>query len=96
MNAQYQVSSPLSNSYLHSAAAPEQDNYEFRMTGQTQRCTELIATRQHVMIGISPFNSRFSTACRAFSIPSKVFTRGVRPHCIWSSTKPALMTGTRE
>ena len=34
--------------------------YGFSIRGHTSRCDALIAQRQHLLIGISPFNSRFS------------------------------------
>lgn len=33
---------------------------EFFIKGQTRRCAALIERREHVLVGISPFNSRFS------------------------------------
>lgn len=33
----------------------------FSICGHSKRCTELIARREHLLVGISPFNSRFST-----------------------------------
>lgn len=32
----------------------------FSVKGESQRCEEIIATGRHILIGISPFNSRFS------------------------------------
>ncbi|WP_429138356.1 tRNA-dependent cyclodipeptide synthase [Bartonella heixiaziensis] len=32
----------------------------FSIRGQSENCSRLIAMKQHLMVGISPFNSRFS------------------------------------
>ncbi|WP_083859174.1 tRNA-dependent cyclodipeptide synthase [Bartonella florencae] len=34
--------------------------FSFSIRGQSKNCSRLIAMKQHLMIGISPFNSRFS------------------------------------
>nr|WP_275064718.1 tRNA-dependent cyclodipeptide synthase [Bartonella sp. AU55XJBT] len=34
--------------------------FSFSIRGQSENCSRLIAMKQHLMIGISPFNSRFS------------------------------------
>ncbi|PIT69750.1 tRNA-dependent cyclodipeptide synthase [Bartonella tribocorum] len=36
------------------------DRFSFSIRGQSENCSRLIAMKQHIMIGISPFNSRFS------------------------------------
>ncbi|WP_142417009.1 tRNA-dependent cyclodipeptide synthase [Bartonella massiliensis] len=36
------------------------DHFSFSIRGQSENCSRLIAMKQHLMIGISPFNSRFS------------------------------------
>lgn len=40
---------------------PAPPRFTFSICGHSKRCTELIARREHLLIGISPFNSRFST-----------------------------------
>lgn len=35
--------------------------FTFSICGHSERCNELIARREHLLVGISPFNSRFST-----------------------------------
>lgn len=35
-------------------------HFSFSIRGQSENCSRLIAMKQHLMIGISPFNSRFS------------------------------------
>lgn len=37
-------------------------SYDFEIRGHTKRCTALINLKDHLLIGISPFNSRFSPA----------------------------------
>ncbi|WP_406604178.1 tRNA-dependent cyclodipeptide synthase [Bartonella gliris] len=36
------------------------NRFSFSIRGQSENCSRLIAMKQHLMIGISPFNSRFS------------------------------------
>lgn len=36
------------------------ENEEFELKGETENCKALVARREHLLIGISPFNSRFS------------------------------------
>ncbi|WP_375641145.1 MULTISPECIES: tRNA-dependent cyclodipeptide synthase [unclassified Bartonella] len=37
--------------------------FRFLLRGQSENCSRLIAMKQHLMIGISPFNTRFSEKC---------------------------------
>ncbi|EJF94646.1 hypothetical protein ME9_00959 [Bartonella taylorii 8TBB] len=36
------------------------NRFSFSIRGQSENCSRLIAMKQHLMVGISPFNSRFS------------------------------------
>lgn len=36
------------------------DHFSFSIRGQSENCSRVIAMKQHIMIGISPFNSKFS------------------------------------
>jgi cyclo(L-leucyl-L-leucyl) synthase len=43
------------------AGQPSPMRFTFSICRHSNRCTELIARREHLLVGISPFNSRFST-----------------------------------
>lgn len=45
---------------LPSGDTEHADAYGFSIRGHTSRCEALIAQREHLLVGISPFNSRFS------------------------------------
>ncbi|MCW8175243.1 tRNA-dependent cyclodipeptide synthase [Verminephrobacter aporrectodeae subsp. tuberculatae] len=36
--------------------------HEFEIFGETPRCNEIIALRQHILVGVSPFNPKFSVS----------------------------------
>src|SRR5689334_6023933 len=47
---------------IYSPHALGDDQRNFHIKGETTRCDEIILLREHALIGISPFNSRFSSA----------------------------------
>lgn len=50
------------NKDFEGADPQEQSRSTFAIRGHSHRCASLIALREHLLIGISPFNSRFSPA----------------------------------